>query len=197
MATKERQILITKIVSNVLNRKAEETRTFDWLINQHKPEHFKELFQNIDKIFNSLNGQLDTKSVRKLSPDAYFGGGYNFIFEFDEFQHFTSARLNTFKLYPKNLHLNYSQNDWQTYCEAHHAKADAYRRNKKTSDFDFTGGRTNQRAYLDCFRDLLPQLHGLNPTLRISEFEVIDIQWDDMRSRKIIEKLLKEKIRYM
>ena len=33
-------------------------------------------------------------------------------------------------------------------------------------------GRAAQRAFFDTFRDWLPTLHGLNPTVRLAEFEV-------------------------
>lgn len=194
MPIKDKQKLITQIVSGVLNESAQESKTFDWLINQHKPEHFKMLYPYIDKIFLFLNGQADSKSIRKLQPDAYFGGKYNFIFEFDEFQHFTTARLNTFQFYPKGIELQYSTDKWQLFCKSYLVKADGYRYSKTTSDFNFAGGRTSQRAYLDCFRDLLPHMHGLNPTLRIAEFEVAEINKDDLHSRQVIKKLLRDKM---
>ena len=129
--------------------------------------------------------------------DAYFGGKYNFIFEFDEFQHFSSARLWTLDCYPKQVKLNFSTSDWKKYCLANRQKADRYRYTKKTKDFDFEGGRTAQRAYLDCFRDFLPTENGLNPTLRISEFEVADINLNNRESQRklsvLVENKLKEK----
>ena len=48
--------------------------------------------------------------------------------------------------------------------------AGGYRRS--TQEFPFPGGRHAQRALFDAMRDLLPVKHGLNPTIRISEFDV-------------------------
>jgi len=151
----------------------------------------------MDSIFSELKGDKATheaKRLQLLKCDAYFGGGYQFIFEFDEYQHFTTRRLMTLERYPDNAPLNFLVSDWIEFCRTHRRKADAYRQHKTTPDFNFRGGRTAQRAYLDCFRDLLPPLNGLKPTVRICEFEVADIYSIDAASCKKIERLLKKKL---
>lgn len=197
MATKDRQKFISSIVGKVLNEEP-QIKKFDWFINKHKQEHFREHFNVINNIFNTLNGDFQLNQNKKTSSlecDAYFGGNYNFMFEFDEYQHFSSFRLNTFNFYPSRLPLNYNVESWKSFCNQHSNRADKYRRNKITVDFNFQGGRTAQRAYLDCFRDLLPAQYGLNPTLRISEFEVANIYINDIASFKKIEALLKSKLK--
>ena len=197
MRVGEKQKLITDIVGNVLNVQPQTDKKFDWFINKHTRAHFKEKFNVIDKIFRTLNGDLNanqTKRTVSLKCDAYFGGKFNFIFEFDEFQHFSSARLKTFVLYPTTLSANYNIEQWKQLCKNHKDKADKYRKLKATSDFNFDRGRTAQRAYLDCFRDLLPQLHGLQPTLRINEFEVSGIYENNKDVCNRIEQLLKTKL---
>jgi len=196
MPVGDRQKLITKIVSKVLDTKAESTK-FPWFINQHQNNHFKESYEIIDKIFFDLRGNDVFKRVQQLQCDAYFGGKYNFIFEFDEYQHFSSARLVTLNNYPPDLRLNYSLGDWKKQCSLNSSKADKYRFNKKTIDFNFEGGRTCQRAYLDCFRDLLPQHNGLNPTLRIAESEVIGVNDITLDSITKIEHLIKNKLNFL
>ncbi|MCC6837040.1 MAG: hypothetical protein IT234_00760 [Bacteroidia bacterium] len=197
MAVRDRQKLITEIVSEVLGQSAETDRTFDWFINKHLKEHFGFHFNTIHNIFNELNGDSNTSTTKRTVPldcDAYFGGRYNFIFEFDEFQHFSSARLRTLEHYPKELKLGYNLDAWKYLCSSHEGKANKYRYNKSTVDFNFPGGRTAQRAYLDCFRDFLPEVNGLNPTVRINEFEVAEIHSNNLDSYKTIENLLKEKV---
>jgi len=197
MAVGDRQKLITNIIGVVLNEKPVIDKKFDWFINKHQVEHFKTNFQIIDNIFNSLKGNreaLEKKGKRALDCDAYFGGEYNFIFEFDEYQHFSSARFKTFEYYPSDLKLNFNINQWKKYCLENKARADKYRKSKTTVDFNFEGGRTAQRAYLDCFRDLLPQFHDLNPTLRLNEFEVDTISSNNLEAHKKIEKILKTKL---
>ena len=50
---------------------------------------------------------------------------------------------------------------------------DRFRR--RTADFPYVNGRAAQRAFFDTFRDWLPPQHGLNPTVRLAEFEVTRI----------------------
>jgi hypothetical protein len=197
MAVGDRQKLITEIVAAVLNEPAQIDISFNWFINKHAQEHFGKYFTTIDKIFISLNGDKQasqTKGTRKLDCDAYFGGQHNFMLEFDEHQHFSSARLKSFEFYPPDLKVNFNIDQWKQLCKTQREKADKYRKSKTTTDFNFAGGRTAQRAYLDCFRDLLPQLHGLKPTVRINEFEVSDIYTNNRDACNRIEKLLKMKI---
>ena len=196
MPVGDKQKLITEIVGMVLNEKP-QNENFGWFINQHQKDHFKGSYDLIDKIFSELNGNNSLKRSIQLQSDAYFGGKYNFLFEFDEIQHFSTARLKTLNNYPTQLSLNYSISDWKKWCPIHSPIADKYRFNKVTADFNFSGGRIFQRAYLDCFRDLLPQHNGLNPTLRISEFEVEGISQIDAASIKKIETLLKEKLKFL
>jgi hypothetical protein len=199
VAIGDRQRLITELVSLVLNEKGRTDISFDWLINKHTKECFGANYECIDRIFNSLKGDRNAshaKRTMRLDCDAFFGGKYNFLFEFDEFQHFSSARLKTFEDYPTDIKLNYSIDRWKKQCEISKEKADNYRKGKATADFNFHGGRTAQRAYLDCFRDILPEMHGLQPTIRISEFEVSDIFSKNHDSCKRIEKLLYEKMSY-
>lgn len=198
MAIRDRQKLITEIVSSVLGETAQTDIKFGWFINKHQKEHFYENYELIDKIFRTLNGDKNANQAKRttqLECDAFFGGTFNFIFEFDEYQHFSTARLKTLQLYPDDLQTNFSVKNWLNFCTNHKEKADKYRRSKPTNDFNFIGGRTTQRAYLDCFRDLLPKYNGLNPTLRISEFEVTDIFSNNSNSRKKIEKILENKLK--
>jgi hypothetical protein len=92
------------------------------------------------------------------------------------------------------LTVNFSIDQWKQICKVNKDKADKYRKSKTTTDFDFEGGRTAQRAYLDCFRDLLPQQNGLKPTVRINEFEVSGIYANNKDSCNKIEHLLKAKL---
>jgi len=197
MAIGDKQKLITDIVSTVLNEQAQTNISFDWFINKHNKEHFGKYFMTIDRIFATLKGDKQanqTKRVKALECDAYFGGQYHFIFEFDEYQHFSSSRLRTFNFYPIDLVVNFNIEEWKRLCENHKDKADKYRKAKATVDFNFPGGRTAQRAYFDCFRDFLPEINNLQPTVRINEFEVTNIYTNNKEACSIIEKLLKTKI---
>ena len=198
MPVGDKQKLITEIISTVIQEKPEQDKSFHWFINKHTTDHFGKHYDAIDKIFKTLKGNIvanQEKRSMSLQCDAFFKNN-NFIFEFDEHQHFSSARLKSFEFYPQELKLNYSINDWKKYCSIYKDKADKYRFSKTTVDFNFSGGRTSQRAYLDCFRDLLPEQYGLRPTLRINEFEVVGISNNDKQACEKIERLLKSKINY-
>jgi len=198
MAVGDKQKLISEIVGKVLNEQAQTSKKFDWLINKHNKENFGKHFSTIDKIFKSLNGDINANQTKRsvaLNCDAYFGRHYNFIFEFDELQHFSSSRLKTIENYPSSLKVNFDLVNWKSLCQIHKDKADNYRKTKTTTDFNFVGGRTAQRAYLDCFRDLLPEIQGLNPTLRINEFEVVGITKYDKEACNKIEQLIKAKLK--
>lgn len=197
MAVGDKQKLITEILSKVLNVPAQTSKKFDWFINKHSKENCGKHFSTFENIFKLLNGDITANQSKRsvsLNCDAYFGGQFNFIFEFDEFQHFSSARLKTIENYPTGLKVNFDLANWKKLCQTHKDKADNYRKTKTTTDFNFVGGRTAQRAYLDCFRDLLPEIQGLNPTLRINEFEVVGISRVDKEACNKIEQLLKTKL---
>lgn len=199
MPVGDKQKLITDIVATVLGQKPLLDKSFEWFINKHTSDHFGKWHSTIDTIFHNLNGDLaanQSKRTQCLECDAYFGGLYNFIFEFDEYQHFSSARLQTLELYPPDLNVNFSVDEWKSMCRMYKDRADKYRKSKTTTDFNFHGGRTAQRAYLDCFRDLLPQQHGLKPTLRINEFEAEGIYTNNKENCNRIEKLIKSKLKY-
>ncbi len=180
MVAKGRQNFITKLISKALNCNA-EIKKFDWLVNKPHQKFCKSEYNNIMKIFKSLNGDLDginKKGQRKLNPDAYFSDVWNFIFEFDEVQHFTKYKQIALENYPKKINLGFDIEKYKILCEQYCKDAlkkgpTGYRKSK--IDFPFENGRAAQRAFLDSFRDLLPPIHGLNPTIRISEFEVEDI----------------------
>ena len=199
MPVGDRQKLITEIVGCVLGQRPQLDQSFEWFINKHTSNHFGKYYSLIDTIFSTLNGDKianQRKRTMNLECDAYFGGRYNFIVEFDEHQHFSSARLKTLELYPTELKVNFSIDEWKSKCRLNKEQADKYRKSKTTTDFNFHGGRTAQRAYLDCFRDLLPQQHGLKPTIRINEFEVEGIYINNKESCTRIDKLLNSKLKF-
>lgn len=78
-----------------------------------------------------------------------------FIVEFDESQHFTSARKLALSVYADDKPLGFSAKRWITLCEQHNAK---------DNDPPF---RDEQRAWYDTLRDLVPSVKGLRPTVRL------------------------------
>lgn len=197
MPVGDRQHEILTLIGRALNVEVREKHTFHWLANRHDEREFGVYFAAIANIFRTLGGNeemLRLKGLRRLTPDGYLGGTYNCLVEFDEVQHFSTAREQTLMLLPEDLPLRFSREDYLDLCRRHAPKADRYRRDKQTKEFDFVGGRTAQRAYFDCFRDLVPTLHGLRPTIRISEFEVQSITTGDVGSILALAEIVKEKV---
>jgi len=194
MPVGDRQAFMVRLAEKALGEQAQANRTFSWLQNRHTREYFGHYFSVVDEIYSTLGGaRRSSKRIQKLRCDAYFGGNHNFILEFDEFQHFSSARARTLQMLPGDLHLGYDKAHYLDLCNQHRERADAYRKTKKTADFCFAGGRTAQRAYFDAFRDILPILHGLRPTVRVSEFEVSSISRDTPEARRVLRRLLASK----
>lgn len=175
------EVGIIALLEEVLGAAAERRAQFEWLRNKPSREHFGEHYDILMELYVELNGDWDGTSAKTdgyLTPDAYFPEPYHFIFEFDELQHFTQFRELTFRYYPENVPLAYAPEEYLRFCKQHHAAAlakgpDRFRR--RTADFPYVNGRAAQRAFFDTFRDWLPPQHGLNPTVRLAEFEVTRI----------------------
>jgi hypothetical protein len=175
------EVGIIALLEEVLGTAAERRAQFEWLRNKPSREHFGEHYDILMELYVELNGDWGGTSAKTdgyLTPDAYFPEPYRFIFEFDELQHFTQFRELTFRYYPENVPLAYAPEEYLRFCKQHHAAAlakgpDRFRR--RTADFPYVNGRAAQRAFFDTFRDWLPPQHGLNPTVRLAEFEVTRI----------------------
>ncbi len=183
------EVGIIALVAEVLGVPAERHAQFDWLTNKPTVGHFGDYYPKILHLFEELGGDEDGlfgKADGFLTPDAYFREPYHFIFEFDELQHFTAPRQQTLMLYPAEGPLAYEREQYLRFCAEHHESAlrkgtDRFRR--KTADFPFVNGRAAQRAFFDTFRDWLPPLHGLHPTLRIAEFEVAEVLNGELKGK--------------
>ncbi len=172
------EVGIIALLEQTLEITAEKRAQFEWLRNKPAPEYFGDLYDKIMELYGEFNGDWHgtvAKADGYLTPDAYFPEPYNFIFEFDELQHFTKYRELTFKYYSEKIPLAYETDKYMSFCKEYHEAAlakgpDRFRR--RTSDFPYKNGRAAQRAFFDTFRDWLPPRHGLNPTIRLAEFEV-------------------------
>ena len=175
------EVGIIAIMEQVLGMPAERRAQFEWLRNKPHPEHFGNAYADIMTLYTELEGDwkgTTAKADGYLIPDAYFPEPYHFIFEFDELQHFTCYRERTLQFYPSDVPLAYEPEMYQQFCRQYHEAALAKgtaRFRRATADFPYENGRAAQRAFFDTFRDWLPPRHGLNPTVRLAEFEVTPI----------------------
>ncbi|RKU07023.1 hypothetical protein C6503_24955 [Candidatus Poribacteria bacterium] len=198
------EVGIIALVEEVFGTTAERRAQFEWLRNKPSREHFGEHYDAVMSLYAELQGDWEgttAKADGHLTPDAYFPEPYHFIFEFDELQHFTQFRERTFQFYPANIPLAYVPLKYKQFCQQHHGAALAKgpeRFRRHTADFPYTNGRAAQRAFFDTFRDWLPPLHGLNPTLRLAEFEVMPIlkkQLSGNAAKAYMENLLHERLK--
>jgi hypothetical protein len=190
---------VIRLISIVLKADAQATKSFPWLRNIHLSEDCGRHFPTIDRIFTELKGDHKNAQVKRNMPipfDAYFGGDYNFIIEFDEIQHFSTPRMRTLELYPRNIGLGFNLNQYRRWCGTYRSEADQYRRTITPRDFNFDGGRTAQRAFFDAMKDLVPQMNGLRPTVRISSFELPSPLEDSGFCLEKLRALLDEKRRF-
>lgn len=172
------EIGIIALLEEVLGTPADKKAQFDWLCNKPSRKNFGQYYDSLIELYSEFQGDwfgTSDKSDGYLTPDAYFPEPHNFIFEFDELQHFTRYRETTFRFYPERIPLAYETDVYINFCQRHHVAAlakgpDRFRR--QTADFPYQNGRAAQRAFFDTFRDWLPPQHGLNPTIRLAEFEV-------------------------
>lgn len=195
---RQKQIQVTEIISEILKSEPQKG-SFDWLTNIPLEKNFGKYYDSIIKIYTALGGNknvLDSlileSKTRKLAPDAFFSDPYNFIFEFDEIQHFTTYKQIALEHYPKKLAYGFNMGRYIKYCKQHSLGAikkgpGGYR--KPTKEFPFENGRAAQRAFFDAFRDIQPTLNGLRSTVRIAEIE-LPVNF----TRLNLESLLKEKL---
>lgn len=124
----------------------------------------------LDRIVDALNGDRDLLAGKTrgsmradfvLEPEG-------FHVEYDEVQHFTTPRLTTLELYPKDAVVAFSPADYLTVVESWRSKGDKAFAHKQAVDFPGACGRQRQRAYFDAFRDLVGPHFGNGPVLRIA-----------------------------
>jgi hypothetical protein len=116
------------------------------------------LYATLATVYEALRtfrGYDNFVKAKFLPPYDYYVPDKRFVIEFDEDQHFTHPRKVSLGLYENDVHLGFSRERWMALCEEYNAVdlEPAY--------------RDEQRAWYDTLRDLVPPLHGLQPTIRL------------------------------
>jgi len=132
-------------------------QSFPW---SSRPEDYVntpigDLLQRICAGVGALRGNRDFIKSAEMPPCDFYISDPPFILEFDESQHFSRARLITLSLYPEAFKLGFPLARWRELCREINAVDD--------QPFD----RDERRAWYDALRDLLPSLHGFEPTVRL------------------------------
>lgn len=123
----------------------------------------------LDAMFAALGGDpaaLMAKTRGAMRADFLLTTS-DLVVEYDEVQHFTTARLATLKLYPADAALHFDHSTYVTLTEQWRVRGDRGFAHKEAAKFPGPAGRQRQRAYFDAFRDLAaPSFDG--PVIRIA-----------------------------
>ncbi|WP_304944342.1 hypothetical protein [Vallitalea guaymasensis] len=189
---------IIQLTEEILGLKANNQKTFEWLINSHLIVEDDIIKDVLNTIFVNLKGDFDclrNKRKCKLRTDAYFDS-LKLVLEIDELQHFTLSRLQTLEIIQgaKNIRLGYDIESYINKCKDNHILAlkkgqVGYR--KPTKEFPFKHGRAYQRAYFDSIRDLVIPQYLHKPVLRISEIDINKLNSEE-EIKKYIDKRLQD-----
>ena len=120
------------------------------------------VLEQIRTALGDWRGHRDFIKSAQLPPCDYYIPDPPFIVEFDENQHFSRARLVTLNNYPANAQIGFPISRWRELCREIDARDD--------EPFD----RDERRAWYDTLRDLIPCVHGFEPTVRLY---ASDYQW--------------------
>jgi hypothetical protein len=125
--------------------------------------------ESLDAILDALGGDaeaLATKTRGGMRAD-FLVAGTPLAVEYDEIQHFTTARMTTLGMYPADAVLAFSPVAYLEVVERWRARGDRAFAHKLAVEFPGAAGRQRQRAYFDAFRDLAAPHFGNGPVLRV------------------------------
>ena len=111
--------------------------------------------ERIQSSLENFRGHGDFIKSPLVPPCDYYVSAPPFILEFDENQHFSRPRLIALSLYPGEVKLRFSVDDWRELCRSLDAQDD--------EPLD----RDERRAWYDTLRDLVPTVFGFAPTARL------------------------------
>lgn len=123
----------------------------------------------LDEILKVLGGDaaaLAAKTRGGMSADFLVGDTHLEV-EYDEIQHFTTARIAALELYPPDAVLAFRPAEYIAIAQRWRARGDKGFAHKQAAEFPGLAGRQRQRAYFDAFRDLAAPHFGNGPVLRI------------------------------
>lgn len=150
-----------------------DTQTqFGWCNNRLSIRLSTYLDHFIDQHINILQWNYAKSSSERLNYDFYIGQEINSLVIIDDFYKFSSWRLKSLELYDNHLPIRYDLKSYMEQCKIHLPQADKYQFLKIRKDFPFEGGTSAKNAMNDLLLDLKPVFSGLNPTIRLTVFEL-------------------------
>lgn len=124
----------------------------------------------LDRILDALDGDAAALAAktRGSSRVDFILQSRGIVVEYDEVQHFTTARLKTLTLYPATALLGFDRADYMALVRRWAPRGDKGFAHKTAAEFPGPAGRQRQRAYFDAFRDLAAPHFGNGPLIRIA-----------------------------
>ena len=146
-----------------LDRIADETEDDEIIARAAGP------VETLGEIYAELGGDLAVRY--SCRGNMYIPGDFvheptNTLIEVDEGFHFTSFRLLTLDLYPKDLELGFDIDEYRELCRELAPQYDRYKQALAAKGFGI-GGTQRERAYHDSLRDLGAAVVGHPPVIRI------------------------------
>jgi predicted Rdx family selenoprotein len=125
----------------------------------------------LDRIWQALKGDSEGYGARPATPltGDFLHEPTSTLIEYDETQHFSSARLITLRLYPPTQPLGFDRDAYIKLCQRWRRDADSKWKNKEATGFPGAHGRQRQRAYYDALRDLATPAMGGPPLVRVAD----------------------------
>ena len=171
--------------------------TPDWLRRPGRRECGRR-WRLIYSIYNDLTGldlpdEMPPREWRKVDAVFEKRGRVPLILEVDEHQHFNHYRAATLARYPRSARVAFPLDVWLERSRRRKSSRTGGAARPCPPLFPELGGRHQQRAFRDALADLIPQLRGWMPTLRIADFEVK--AWiDGPDATREMRKLLKARL---
>lgn len=160
----------------------------DWLQSSPSQHIHQEYWKRISSVYSSLIDEKwtldyiyttypDEINYRNQRIDIWFDAPYNFIFEFDESQHFNQYRHRTLVSFNEYHSFSFDLEHYKTLSKQKIVKpGNSGFQKLKSSDPLFPpmlksekqDNRPRQRAFRDFLKDITPKIKGFNPTIRMS-----------------------------
>ncbi len=127
----------------------------------------------ISQIFNRLNGLVPVLHACRVNlPYAavLVHGPTLTIIELDELLHFSTPRLQSLELYPREAQVAFDIEEHKELCRAHAAETDRWRYGLASKCFGWHGLQ-RERAYQDTVRDIGAWVMGYPPVMRVAAID--------------------------
>ena len=142
------------------------------------------VLQRICAGLGDVRGHRDFIKSTLVPPCDFYVSGPPFILEFDESQHFSRLRLVCLSLYPLDFTAGFPISRWKELCQVIDAQDDE------------PPDRDERRAWYDTLRDLVPTLHGFQPTVRLyeNEYQWCSLDSASTRDQEVFCSILEERL---